>query len=178
MPSPISPSSPTASRRTETRMEGAVLANKAAFVSLLKKTFPGQAVDEVKPSATSAGATMFPKATVRYFVHPPNYGHDGIQVAVTGNELLVRDTYSNVAGTTVATGPVDLKTAVAEARAQLTTNLAAAKKGVYTVEKGDTLYRLSREFGVTMTELKKLNRMTSNLIVVGQKLKVPKLTDL
>src|SRR5690606_27148832 len=53
----------------------------------------------------------------------------------------------------------------------------------YTVKKGDTLWAISRKYGMTVDELKKLNGLKSDLIHPGQKLKVksnatPKTTDL
>ncbi|MDT7041317.1 LysM peptidoglycan-binding domain-containing protein [Candidatus Nitronereus thalassa] len=42
----------------------------------------------------------------------------------------------------------------------------------YTVVRGDTLYRISREYGVTVNQLKEWNNLTSNDISVGQKLAV------
>lgn len=40
----------------------------------------------------------------------------------------------------------------------------------YTVVKGDTLYRISRTYGVTVDQLKKWNRLTDNTISIGQRL--------
>ncbi len=42
----------------------------------------------------------------------------------------------------------------------------------HTVEKGDTLYNVSRRYGLTVDALKKLNNMTSDTISIGQKLRV------
>lgn len=42
----------------------------------------------------------------------------------------------------------------------------------YTVQKGDTLYSIANKYGLTVAELKKLNNLTSNLLSIGQKLKV------
>ena len=42
----------------------------------------------------------------------------------------------------------------------------------YTVKKGDTLYSISRSFQITVDELKRLNRLKSNMIKVGSKLKL------
>lgn len=46
------------------------------------------------------------------------------------------------------------------------------KNRVYKVQKGDTLYSISRNFGVSVSELKRLNNLKDNIISVGQILKV------
>ena len=40
----------------------------------------------------------------------------------------------------------------------------------YTVVRGDTLYRISREYGVSVSDLKRWNNLDGNLISVGQRL--------
>lgn len=42
----------------------------------------------------------------------------------------------------------------------------------HTVAKGDTLYNISRRYDLTVDELKRLNNLSSNIIHIGQKLKV------
>jgi LysM repeat protein len=42
----------------------------------------------------------------------------------------------------------------------------------HTVEKGDTLYNISRRYGITVDMLKQLNNMTDNNIKIGQQLRV------
>ncbi|MFH4966252.1 glucosaminidase domain-containing protein [Gaetbulibacter sp. M235] len=42
----------------------------------------------------------------------------------------------------------------------------------YTVEKGDTLYSISKKFNTTVSELQDMNGLTDNSISLGQKLKV------
>ncbi len=44
----------------------------------------------------------------------------------------------------------------------------------YTVEPGDTLYKISKQFGTTVELLKASNQLTTDLIRVGQQLKVAK----
>lgn len=44
---------------------------------------------------------------------------------------------------------------------------------IYTVKKGDTLSKIARAQGTTVTALKKANRLSSDVIRVGQKLKIP-----
>ena len=45
---------------------------------------------------------------------------------------------------------------------------------LYTVVTGDTLYSISRRFGITVEDLKSLNNLTDNNIKIGQKLVVVK----
>ncbi|MCU0347984.1 MAG: LysM peptidoglycan-binding domain-containing protein [Saprospiraceae bacterium] len=42
----------------------------------------------------------------------------------------------------------------------------------HTVEKGDTLFNISRRYGITVDELKRLNNLADNNIKIGQKLRV------
>ena len=43
----------------------------------------------------------------------------------------------------------------------------------YTVISGDTLYSLARKYNTTVSEIKKLNNLTSNILRIGQVLKIP-----
>ena len=43
----------------------------------------------------------------------------------------------------------------------------------YTVKKGDNLYNIAREYGVTVETIKQANNLTSNLLSIGQVLKIP-----
>lgn len=43
----------------------------------------------------------------------------------------------------------------------------------YTVQPGDTLYGISKQFGVTLEEIRNLNNLSSNTIFVGQVLRIP-----
>ena len=44
---------------------------------------------------------------------------------------------------------------------------------IYIVQQGDTLYRLSRTYGVTVLQLQKANCISGSLIHIGQPLFVP-----
>lgn len=44
---------------------------------------------------------------------------------------------------------------------------------LYTVKKGDNLYSIANEYGVSVEAIKKENNLTSNLLSVGQILKIP-----
>jgi LysM repeat protein len=49
----------------------------------------------------------------------------------------------------------------------------AANPGTYTVQRGDTLYRIARKFGVTVAAIQQANGLTTTVIHVGQKLAIP-----
>ncbi len=53
---------------------------------------------------------------------------------------------------------------------------ATAQAATYVVKKGDTLSGIAKRSGTTVAELKKTNRLKSDLIRVGQKLTVPTLS--
>ena len=44
----------------------------------------------------------------------------------------------------------------------------------YTIKQGDTLYNISKRFGLTVDELKALNNMADNNIKIGQILVIAK----
>ncbi len=46
----------------------------------------------------------------------------------------------------------------------------------YIVKKGDSLWSISNEYGITVNDLKEYNNLKSNLISIGQILKIPKLS--
>ena len=50
-------------------------------------------------------------------------------------------------------------------------------ENVYIVKKGDTLYGIAREYGVSVDELKALNHLTNNNLSVGQVLQIPKIEE-
>lgn len=49
---------------------------------------------------------------------------------------------------------------------------SVVKERSYQVQKGDTLYSISRKFGLTVKALKKLNNLKNNTISIGQSLKL------
>lgn len=54
------------------------------------------------------------------------------------------------------------------------TSIAMSDGGSHTVAKGETLYRLSKQYGVSVDDLKAWNNLTNNTIHVGQELIVGK----
>lgn len=46
---------------------------------------------------------------------------------------------------------------------------------VYIVQPGDTLYLIARRYGVSVEEIRRVNNLTSDMIIVGQRLNIPDL---
>ena len=51
--------------------------------------------------------------------------------------------------------------------------VAPGGANTYTVKSGDSLWKIANEYGVTVDELKKVNNLTSNVLNIGQILKLP-----
>ncbi len=49
-----------------------------------------------------------------------------------------------------------------------------SNENIYIVVKGDSLYSIANKFNTTVNEIKSLNNLSSNLLSIGQKLKVPR----
>ena len=45
---------------------------------------------------------------------------------------------------------------------------------IYVVQKGDSLYKIANKFGVSVSELKEYNSLKSDILSIGQVLKIPK----
>jgi peptidoglycan DL-endopeptidase LytE len=64
-------------------------------------------------------------------------------------------------------------TEVVEAKPNIpSTPQSTEKPSIYSVKSGDTLSGISLIFGISLQSIKKINRLTSDMIYVGQKLKV------
>ena len=50
---------------------------------------------------------------------------------------------------------------------------ATLTSGSYTVKSGDTLYSIARNFNTTVDAIKTANNLTSNILTIGQNLKIP-----
>ncbi len=53
--------------------------------------------------------------------------------------------------------------------------LNISQYGSHTVKKGETLYKIASKYGISVTELKEMNKLKSNTLNHNQKLKVPKI---
>ena len=48
---------------------------------------------------------------------------------------------------------------------------------IYIVKKGDTLYKISKDYNISQGELMDYNKLTSNILSIGQVLKIPSVTS-
>lgn len=63
--------------------------------------------------------------------------------------------------------------AIAEyANVPYTPPLGTSPEGYYTVQRGDTLYKIANEFNVSIDDLKKWNNLTSDNLQIGQVLRI------
>ena len=53
------------------------------------------------------------------------------------------------------------------------TEIETSGEEIYTVKSGDSLYSIARQYGLTVDEIKRYNDLTSNLLSIGQVLKIP-----
>lgn len=54
-------------------------------------------------------------------------------------------------------------------------NIPSTDGDLYTVKRGDTLYSIARKYNTSVSELRRLNGLSSDLLTIGQTLKVPTL---
>ena len=52
-------------------------------------------------------------------------------------------------------------------------DIPTTEENIYVVKKGDSLYSIASKYDTTVNELKQLNNLSSNLLSVGQKIKLP-----
>lgn len=74
---------------------------------------------------------------------------------------------TKIAGITLAA------TLTATTTLQVGQKVVHANNGTYTVQEGDTLYKIANNYRITVNELKKQNKLTSDSIKIGQKMNVP-----
>jgi LysM repeat protein len=53
------------------------------------------------------------------------------------------------------------------------THFYGIEEGIYTVNPGDTLWNIAKRFDVSMEELKEVNHLSKNMVLIGQQLIIP-----
>ena len=106
---------------------------------------------------------------------------------IPSKELESNDTYIVMSGDTLYKIANKFNTSVNEIKSlnNLTSNILSVGQSlkiptnnqedyqIYTVIKGDNLYSIAKNFNTTQDEIMKLNNLTSNLLSIGQQLKIP-----
>lgn len=110
-----------------------------------------------------------------FYPNIPEISQDGIfgsrtKQAVTAFQQMMRLTPDGIVGNATWKALYDTYLGIVE-------NVPSSKPGTetfeYTVRSGDTLWLLSRRFGTTVDEIKRLNGLNSDLLNIGQVLKIP-----
>ena len=112
-----------------------------------------------------------------------------IGVPYTPPEDLITNTYVVQKGDTLYSIANKLGTTVSELKKEnnLTTNtlqigevlriptkeIYEEEENIYIVKKGDSLYSIANKYNTTVEELKRINNLTSNILSIGQVLKLP-----
>ena len=112
-----------------------------------------------------------------------------IGVPYTPPEDLITNTYVVQKGDTLYSIANKLGTTVSELKKEnnLTSNtlqigevlrvptkeIYEEEENIYIVKKGDTLYSIANKYNTTIDELKRINNLTSNILSIGQVLKLP-----
>ena len=55
----------------------------------------------------------------------------------------------------------------------LVPNEIEENENIYTVQSGDNLYKIAQKYGVTVDEIRNENNLTTDMLFIGQKLKIP-----
>ena len=110
-----------------------------------------------------------------------------LKIPTQGQETTTSDTYIVKSGDSLYSIAQKYNTTVDELKKlnNLTSNLLSIGQSLkiptksennyieYTVKKGDNLYSIARNYGLTQSELMDYNNLTSNLLSIGQILKIP-----
>lgn len=96
-------------------------------------------------------------------------------VIYTGQKLVLSSSKTTtLKPTTTATKTTTKKANAAAATVSNLSSTSTATASTYTVKSGDTLWKVSKKYGVTIAQLKQWNGLKSDMIAVGQKLAVKK----
>ena len=114
---------------------------------------PNKDIDEVSEYIVVEGDTLY-KIANKY--------------NVTVDELI---TSNNLSSTTLSIGQIlTIPTGI---NTNIPIEEIESSNNTYTVEKGDSLYSISRRFNISVEELKSINNLDSNLLSIGQVLIIP-----
>lgn len=112
-----------------------------------------------------SGITTKPENYINYTVK----SGDSLYSIASKNDLTVQElkNYNNLTSNVLQIGQI-LKIPVVS-----TEEVPIGKYSEYVVKSGDSLYSIGRKYGVSPQELMNYNNLTSNLLSIGQTLKIP-----
>ncbi|KAA0548549.1 LysM peptidoglycan-binding domain-containing protein [Bacillus sp. BGMRC 2118] len=88
------------------------------------------------------------------------------------NGKVIKVMLGSIVVTTLAFGVNNTSKAAAS-----TSDSVQSQQSVYTVQAGDTLSGIAKRFNTTVTDIKQVNQLTSDVIYIGQSLKMPVTTS-
>ena len=130
-----------------------------SYASLIINNFPNST--KANASSYAVAANNLRNGVYGTYATAPNYAASLINL-IQQYDLTKYDTPSNGGSNSNAGAPNNT---------QADSNIPTAT-GTYTVKAGDTLYGIANRYGISVATLKSLNNLSSNLIYVGQTLKV------
>lgn len=98
-------------------------------------------------------------------VQKANPGVDVLKI----NQIINVPAYKNTAVTPAKT---ETPVAISSTPVAQTSSKTTSSAKYHTVAKGETLYRISKQYGITVSELQSMNKLSSSNVPVGMKLKV------
>lgn len=135
--------------------------------TFLKNNYENLAEAVVKAIANYANVSYAPKNLEGYYIVKKG---DSLWSIASKNNTSVNEIkkLNNLSSNNLSIGQL--------LKLPTTNNEEIIDENVYTVEKGDSLYSISRKYNITVDNLKSANNLTSNLLSIGQKLVIPKST--
>ena len=144
-----------------------VYADNLSDSNFLKNNYENLAEAVVKAIANYANVSYAPKNLEGYYIVKKG---DSLWSIASKNGTTVKEIkkLNNLSSNNLSIGQL--------LKLPTTNNEEIIDENVYTVEKGDSLYSISRKYNITVDNLKSANNLTSNLLSIGQKLVIPKST--
>lgn len=136
--------------------------------NFLKSNYEALAEAVVKAIADYAGVSYFPPDKEGYYV--VKKGDSLYSIASRyGTTVSALKSLNNLSNDNLSVGQLlKLPSSVSDEKPE-----KEPPKNTYVVQKGDTLYSVSRKYNTTVEQIKKLNNLTSNNLSIGQVILVP-----
>lgn len=120
--------------------------------------------------------TIRPGQQLEIYSRQPAMAKGYVRIAATSQKILHSQPVKQLAATSKAAASDDKVIVLTESRKRLKASAGTINTpqeiSMYQVQKGDTLWRISRKFNISMREIKKWNNLNSNIIQPGSLLKL------